>query len=495
MNRYNKYSNKQSSLKKLINRFIFSKSKDNTSKSGDIAPTIMKFIISIFVALTFLCLIFPDDGIPFFGTKLEFPSLSKVFENTTDSTANENAPQDVITKRKSDLDIKKENEFKTFCESNPARIYMPNNDITYLDKFFNALDEANKKHVRIAHFGDSQLECDRISCDLRAQFQSQFGGIGVGIIPVEQTVPTYTLTHKTSPSKLSRGLAYGPSKNRASHDRYGVMGQVTRIRGTVKVNVEGKAKDYPTSASFMRVSVSAKGGSYSVTTPNGTYPLKNTGNSSNSIYSVTMPASTNQATITLNGSAEVYGIMLDGTTGVSLDNIPMRGCSGTIFTSIDSSSIEPYFQHENVKLIILQYGGNSVPYLKDEKKINHYKKQIKQQIEFFKRIEPSACILFIGPADMATKQNGKMASYPQMDNVVTALREAANESGVAFWDMYSSMGGRNSIVKWVNARPQLAGNDHIHFTPKGAKEISEILFNTFQLYYKFYRFRNGLNSE
>ena len=136
-----------------------------------------------------------------------------------------------------------------------------------------------------------------------------------------------------------------------------------------------------------------------------------------------------------------------------------------------------------------------VPYLKDEKKINHYKKQIKQQIEFFKRIEPSACILFIGPADMATKQNGKMASYPQMDNVVTALREAANESGVAFWDMYSSMGGRNSIVKWVNARPQLAGNDHIHFTPKGAKEISEILFNTFQLYYKFYRFRNGLNSE
>ena len=95
---------------------------------------------------------------------------------------------------------------------------------------------------------------------------------------------------------------------------------------------------------------------------------------------------------------------------------------------------------------------------------------------------------------MATKQGGKMASYPQMEKVVTALREAANESGVAFWDMYSSMGGRNSIVKWVKANPPLAGKDHIHFTPKGAKEMSEILYKTFQLYYKFYRFRNDLDS-
>jgi hypothetical protein len=61
--------------------------------------------------------------------------------------------------------------------------------------------------------------------------------------------------------------------------------------------------------------------------------------------------------------------------------------------------------------------------------------------------------------------------------------------------MYSAMGGRNSIVNWVKARPQLAGSDHIHFTPKGAKEISNILFDTFQLYYKFYRFRNGLDKE
>lgn len=466
-------------------------------KGAMTATTIIKFIFTIFACLALLCLVFPDDGIDFFGSKLEFPTLAEVFEVPTDSTteANAESPKDVITQRKSDLDIQRENEFKKFCETSPARFFMPQNDITYLDKFFKALDGADKNLVRIMHYGDSQLECDRISCDLRLQFQNQFGGMGVGLIPVEQTIATYTLSHNTSPSDLPRGLIYGPKENRASHDRYGVMGQVTRIAGTARVNVTGLSKKYPTSAKFSRVSVSARNGAFSVSAGGNTYALKNTGTSANSIYSVTMPTPTETATITLKGNAEVYGIMLDGTTGVAVDNIPMRGCSGTIFTAIDSSSMAPYFHSENVRLIILQYGGNSVPYLKTEKSIANYKNNIKRQIEVFKRLEPSASILFIGPADMATKQGGRMATYPQMDDVVKALREAANESGVAFWDMYSAMGGRNSIVKWVKARPQLAGSDHIHFTPKGAKEISEILFNTFQLYYKFYRFRNGLDKE
>lgn len=451
--------------------------------------TIVKFIFSIIAALALLCIVFPDEGIGFFGTNLKFPSLSEVFKAPIDSTLAGDAPKDVINKRKSDLDIAKENEFKQFCETNPARFYLPNDDITYLDEFFKALDIAKENHVRIIHYGDSQLECDRITCDLRTRFQSQFGGLGVGIIPVIQTIPTYTLGQTTTPKELSRGLIYGPKKNRANHNRYGIMGQVTRIGGVAKIRVEGRHKKYPISANFNRVKIYAKCGTFTVSTADGTYSLKNI---APSIYSVDLPDSIQQATINIKGTAEVYGLMLDGTRGVSIDNIPMRGCSGTIFTSIDTSSLAPFFNSENVKLIILQYGGNSVPYLEGEKGINTYKENIKRQIEVFKSLEPDACILFIGPADMATRRNGIMTSYPQLPLVVEALKQASNESGVAFWDMYSSMGGKNSIVKWVKSN--LAGSDHIHFTPKGANEISEILYKTFNLYYKFYRFRNGLEE-
>lgn len=91
---------------------------------------------------------------------------------------------------------------------------------------------------------------------------------------------------------------------------------------------------------------------------------------------------------------------------------------------------------------------------------------------------------------MATNHNGNMETYPYLEDVINALKEAANEECVAFWDMYAAMGGRNSIVKWVKNNPQLAGGDYIHFTPRGAKEIANMLYSTIQLYYQQYRARH-----
>ena len=89
------------------------------------AKTIVKFIFSIIASLALLCIIFPNDGIPFFGTKLKFPSIAEVIKTPVDSALIGEAPKDVINKRKSDLDIAKENEFRSFCETNPARFFMP----------------------------------------------------------------------------------------------------------------------------------------------------------------------------------------------------------------------------------------------------------------------------------------------------------------------------------------------------------------------------------
>ena len=100
------------------------------------AKTIVKFIFSIIASLALLCIIFPNDGIPFFGTKLKFPSIAEVIKTPVDSALIGEAPKDVINKRKSDLDIAKENEFRSFCETNPARFFMPNNDVTYFDNLF-----------------------------------------------------------------------------------------------------------------------------------------------------------------------------------------------------------------------------------------------------------------------------------------------------------------------------------------------------------------------
>ena len=167
----------------------------------------------------------------------------------------------------------------------------------------------------------------------------------------------------------------------------------------------------------------------------------------------------------------------------------MRGCSGTVFTSIGQSTLTPFFRRGNVRLVILQYGGNSVPYLKDDRDIAGYMDGLKRQISYLKKLLPEACFLFIGPSDMSTSIEGEMQTYPVLPQTVEALKRMAGESGIAYWDLYAAMGGRNSMMKWVDSH--LAGPDYVHFTPKGARHVGNILYETLEFYHKFYRFRTG----
>lgn len=459
------------------------------------------FIFCVLAGLAVICLFFPKEGIPVGNIRLDFPALKDVLENKTlandkDSTSDEPVltPEQLMQQRLEALQLAKENEFMEFCTNAPARLYLPHDSIPYLDCFFEALENADNRHVRIMHYGDSQLECDRISSNLREEFQERFGGIGVGLVPAVQTVPTYTLEQTASPEGLHRYLAYGPADRRVSHSRYGVMAQMTRVDGNANLTFRTRGgKDYPHAQTFSEVTVLAQGnGTIKVTAADSTMALtSDTTNKGLCFHTVRLPRATDRASVNINGQWEVYGIKLEGAKGISIDNIPMRGSSGTMFTKIDRSSMEPFFRKENVGLIILQYGGNSVPYLKTDKAIETYKEGLKKQIALFRSMSPRSCILFIGPSDMATSIQGTMQTYPQLEKVVQAIREAAGESGVAFWNLYDAMGGKGSMVRWVNARPQLAGSDYVHFTPKGAREVAHMLFETFQLYYKFYRFRTG----
>ena len=48
--------------------------------------------------------------------------------------------------------------------------------------FYRALDEASRRPVRIAYFGDSFIEGDILTADLRALLQTRYGGCGVGYV-------------------------------------------------------------------------------------------------------------------------------------------------------------------------------------------------------------------------------------------------------------------------------------------------------------------------
>ena len=453
------------------------------------------FIFATLIGLALICLFFPKDGIKTGDANLEFPTLTAALTPAPQHETKPDKPASKAVDEKIEaLHNAKQKEFDDFCHNSSTRIYMPANNEAYLDPLFEALDNARNKPVRIMHYGDSQLECDRMTSAIREHFQTSFGGGGQGMVPAVQPIATFTLGQTVSPA-LKRFCAFGSSDFRAGHHRYGPMAAMSRVDGSATFTFTSRGeKKFPHCQKFQKISVVIKGkANMTLKTSDSVYTLTpNIANDSTlRIYTTTTARPTNKVTLNVNGNMDIYGILLDGKNGVAMDNIPMRGCSGTIFTTIDRSSMAPFFKQQNVGLIILQYGGNSVPYLNGEKNISHYKEQIKSQIRLFRQMAPNSRILFIGPADMSTRRGGVLQTYPCLEQVISALREAANEEGAAFWDMYSAMGGHNSMVEWVNARPQLAGGDYIHFTPLGAEKMSQMLYDTLLLYYKFYRFRTG----
>jgi lysophospholipase L1-like esterase len=174
----------------------------------------------------------------------------------------------------------------------------------------------------------------------------------------------------------------------------------------------------------------------------------------------------------------VQAVLLESTKGVHVDNIALRGSNGNIFRKIDGSELRTEMTDLNVKFVIMQFGGNSVPYISGEKSARDYANFFQSQIQYLKSLNPNASFLIIGPSDMSTSINGVYQTWPYLENVVAAMRDAAFAEGCAFWDMYSVMGGKNSMISWVKNNPPYAGPDYIHFTPGGARKVADLLYKS-----------------
>ncbi|MBO4670519.1 MAG: hypothetical protein J5640_01565 [Bacteroidales bacterium] len=453
---------------------------------------VLLFILAVYLLLAGICLVFPEEGLHAGSVSLRFPTIREMAESIIPGEPEPEgpSPEELIRQQLEAIKQSEQDRFETYMRESPSRLYFPNDDVALFDSLFNALDNAGSKHVRILHYGDSQLEEDRITSTIRAGLQEKFGGGGPGLLPFGR--PYYTLcVSQSSTATLRRNMVFGEGGKR-SDGRYGVMGQCARIDTSVYTTVSSVKSNQSPSRRFRRLTLLAGnvGGSLNVKCGSKQVKLNPVTEASGvGRIVINLPDSSTSVRFSTWGSADIYGFQLDDTLGVSVDNIPMRGCSGTIFTRISSSQLKEYADHDNVRLVILQFGGNAMPYRKGSKAISEYKASIEKQIRHIRTVIPGAAVLFIGPSDMSTSVGGKMQTYPHLPMMVDSLKAAALESGAAYWDLYQAMGGKDSMVKWVKARPQLAGTDYVHFTPRGAEAMGKMFFESLMLYYDYYRLR------
>lgn len=451
------------------------------------ASRILLFIFSVIALLALLCSFFPEDGIAIGNADLEFPSLSEILEPEPEDPGE--SPEELLERRMQSIREAQRNDFMTYFRNDPARLYFPDDNIELLDRFFASLDRADEQQVRIMHYGDSQLEEDRITATIRDFLQEKFGGGGGGLLPIAGQYFNRSYSVSASYDAPYRIVYAGTPEMRAGHNRYGPLGRVSLLSGPITITVSPLKQNQAPSRYYNRITVLA-GNRYSEAKAvcKGR-TLSSKAGETVSRFTFELPDSTTRASVTLSGAEEIYGVSVDNATGVTVDNIAMRGCSGAIFTAISSGQLSEYFKHSSVRLIILQYGGNMMPFTKTDKAIADYKATLEKQISYLHKLAPDAVILFIGPSDMSTSIGGKMQTYPHLEKMVDAIRSAALDSGAIFWDMYGAMGGNGSMARWVHSSPPLAGSDYVHFTTKGSQRIGEIFCESLMLYYDYYEWR------
>ena len=353
------------------------------------------------------------------------------------------------------------------------------------------------------HYGDSQIEGDRISGRLRERLQKEFGGNGAGLSAVIPATRKISLKNVPSTNWV-RKTGFGPYIDKSvGHKKYGALFSFCKMEldsllidsnflfnGTVAINKPTKAyklcRDYKTikiyytseEKTIFRMLVNDSIFHVDTLLEASEITLKKM-NFSKAPKSMDIQFSSNTSPI-------IFGISLEGKKGVVVDNIPLRGASGTEFSKVDYGSLSQMHKLLSPDLLILEFGGNTIPYIKSKERAEKYGSYFKKQILKLKRINPNALVLVIGPADMAKKQKTKFITYPILEDVISALKKAAFETNSFFWDMYLNMGGENSIQEWVNEEPSLASRDYIHFTNAGAKKIADYFIEDFMVDYENY---------
>ncbi len=376
-------------------------------------------------------------------------------------------------------------------------IEFPDGQDTLLYPFFRQLGnlQENNKLIRILHYGDSQIEGDRITSYLRNQLQTQFGGNGTGLLPIIAANPSsMSYVYKTS-GNWTKYSPFQPSSTDIHFNKYGALICFAKMNETSVfsekdkdiegwINLQHSNLPYPLTGNFqvcrvfygfnkspMIIELDQKKQLLDAELYEASPGL------SVAQWIVHWPVNDLTVKIKTNASPYVFGIALDGKNGIAVDNIPLRGSSGLEFTKMDLTFLHEFYKLLNVKLLILQFGVNIVPYVTDN--YDYYKKNFIQQLKLLKVYNPDISIIVIGVSDVSRIGKNGYESYPNIEKIRNAQKKAAFETGCAFWDSFEAMGGNNSMPSWVFANPPLAQKDFIHFNTTGAKIIGEMFYRSF----------------
>lgn len=348
-----------------------------------------------------------------------------------------------------------------------------------LSKFLASLK--NEEQSRIAYFGDSQIEGDLVTLTIRRLLQLEYGGSGLGFLPVSSITAGFrnNIIHTFSKdwvkknirihtkTKMDLGMS-GEAFYKQSTDVSKTSWVSYQLPQTQKHGVQqakllyGKSNENDMVTAKINKSDNIK---YYLT---GTYASNELTLSDTSLIHLI------KLDFDISKQTPIFGVSLESEKGVILDNFSLRGNSGLPLMHVQHNVLQAFDSLLDYDLLVFQFGINIVN--AGMKDYSWYERDLVKLIQYYKTAFPNASILIIGLADKGMKINGSMGTNPSVKRILKAQYKAALRTGVAFYNLFENMGGEGSMANWADKqKPALANKDYTHFNHKGAEKVGQMI--------------------
>jgi hypothetical protein len=378
----------------------------------------------------------------------------------------------------------------------PVEVYDADTTMQQFNTFIDKLIWGHE--VRIAFMGDSFIEGDILTSDLREKLQSTFGGRGVGFVQCDIPFATARRTIKRTASGWDAYSVLKPKNNPSTiNDEFFVSGYTARGGSGAKVS-------WQTTTAFERLD-SCSRARILLTTPDSVATVRVTINRDTTlkrefeILGLGMPQ---QILIeggverldmeVVSGRVDCYGASIEGVGGVVVDNLSMRANSGhAIFgtSAVTNRVIDAYLDYD---LVVLQYGLN----IMEAGKSNYsaYRNKLNEMVAYAKSCFPNAAVLILGVSDrwIKSEESGGYVAMSSVGAMTKYQREAAQQSAVSFWPTAEAMviyGGMPGFVSngW-------AAKDYTHINFAGGQRVGEELHKAI-VKYAYDRLKSGKSTS
>jgi len=352
-----------------------------------------------------------------------------------------------------------------------------------LRRFFAALNDRNKldRPVRIGFMGDSFIEGDIMVADFRSFMQKEFGGRGVGFVPITSVTAQFrpTIENKADGWKTWSML----NDQEHAYVLPGTLFEMNKEKAIVSMKNTNRYAELPVVSSVKLIYEQSKNTEMEIIV-NKNDTLRRMLPPSDKITQNVWLGDVSEVKYTFTGKEgfRALGVALEDEAGIVVDNFSLRGNSGMILDRLDIEHCKEFAEVRPYDLIILQYGLNVV----SEGMLDYgwYAGRMAKTIDHLEECFPNADILLLSVTDRSHQVNGQFETMPEVLAMVHAQRRLARKAAIPFWNMFGAMGGENSMVRFVENN--WASKDYTHFSFRGGRELADALMKALLLEKEFY---------